>query len=111
MKKKILYVLLFALLISVLSILVYRPEKFLGFVCIKSPCPNMIPAGRGFPFRYWIEGHSWVREEDLGSEIPLKLNLGQFQPISFIANVVVYTFVFVCMYFAYSKLFKKGKKK
>lgn len=95
-----------------LSILVYIPEKFLGFVCVTSPCRNILPAGRGFPFTYWIEGHSLASRGDMGNEIPIYgLYLGKFQPIDFIANVVVYSFVFAFFYFVYSKLFKKAEKK
>lgn len=70
-----------------------------------------MPAGRGFPLTYLVEGHSWAREDDLGNEIPVYFQIDNFQPIDFVGNLIVYFLVFSLFHFAYSKLFKGAKKK
>lgn len=110
MKKSLVFIIALSVFITLASFIVYKPE--VNLPCIAPPCPYS-PAGKGAPFTYWVEDNSWVNSSyyEWTNEIPLRGKFGRFQPIDFIVNIFIYILVLACLYFVYSKLIRKSKKK
>lgn len=102
MKKKILYILFAAFFASLFSLTKYNQGSFCdpnsSYPCIQ------IPSSRGYPIPIILETGSF---DNFFKQTPLLF----FQLWVFILNVGIYFLFFSAIYFGYSKLTNKAKKK
>ncbi len=101
-KKRILYIFLLAVIVSMFSLLHHEEGSFCG----PNSGPNvgicaMIPESRGWPLPVVLEDPYNRINETLWVE----------QLVAFFVNFLVYFVVFGSVYFAYIKLIKRSKKK
>lgn len=99
MRKKFLYLLLSAILGTILSLLYFRGGNYCP-MSIDSDC-QMWPAMRGFPLPILFLGNLGL----------LELSKVIMQIFGFVSDLLFYFVIFSAIYFVYLKVFKKVKKK
>jgi hypothetical protein len=92
--------LLLAVIASAFSLLYFREANSCSNIIEPGVCIGN-PGGRGFPFAIPVEANFDVRESELH----------YLRPLIFALNFSIYFIIFGSVYFTYSKLFKKAKKK